>query len=279
MNNENYPILAELIAAQEAGEPVALATIVKAQGSVPRHAGTKMLVYADGRISGTVGGGELEARVIDEAKAALRDGRSHNLTYSLVDPDKGDPGLCGGTVEVYLEPYAPPATLFVIGCGHVGQAVADLGHWLGFHVVVTDDRPELAAPEQIPHADVYLPGSIEDALAAQPITPNTFVALLTRNVTLDRQILPLLAQSPAAYIGVMGSKRRWTETQKLLRANGLSEQDLQQFHSPLGLELNAETPKEIALSILSEIVMLYRGGTGARMAELLEGKKKKAQGL
>jgi xanthine dehydrogenase accessory factor len=269
MNNDTRRILAELMAAQDKGDSVVLATVVQATGSVPRHAGSKMLVYADGRFSGTVGGGELEARVLTEAKAAFDDGRPRMMTYSLVEPDRGDPGLCGGTVELYLEPYMPPATLFVIGCGHVGQAVADLGHWLGFRVVVADDRPKLASPDHIPNADVYLPGEgvgeFADALAAQPITGNTFIALLTRNVTLDRQILPMLLKSPSPYIGVMGSRRRWAETKKLLREDGATDADLQRFHSPVGLELNAETPKEIAISILSEIIMLHRGGTGERM--------------
>lgn len=265
MNNDNHRILSELLAAQEAGYPVVLATITKARGSVPRHTGTKMLIYDDGRFLGTIGGGEVEARVLAEAKEALGDGRVRTLPYAFVDPAQGDPGVCGGEIEVYLEPFMPPATLFVVGCGHVGQAIADLGHWLGFRVVVTDDRAELAAPEHIPHADVYLPGSIEAALAAQVISRNTFITLVTRNVTLDRQILPLLAQSPAPYIGVMGSRRRWAETKKLLLADGLSEADLARFHSPLGLELNAETPKEIAVSVLAEIIMIYRGGTGKRM--------------
>lgn len=276
MNNDNHRILSELLAAQEAGMSVVLATITKARGSVPRHVGTKMLVYGDGRFLGTIGGGEVEARVLDEAKAALGDGRVRTIPYAFVDPEQGDPGICGGEIEVYLEPFMPPATLFVIGCGHVGQAIADLGHWLDFRVVVTDDRAELAAPEHIPHADVYLPGAIKDALAAQPIGRNTFITLVTRNVALDRQILPLLAQTPAPYIGVMGSRRRWAETKKLLLADGLSEADLARFHSPLGLELNAETPKEIAVSVLAEIIMIHRGGTGARMKE--EGRRHKAEG-
>jgi xanthine dehydrogenase accessory factor len=275
MNNDNHRILRELLAAQEAGLPVALATITKARGSVPRHTGTKMLVYDDGRFLGTIGGGEVEARVIAEAKSAMDDGRSRTIPYAFVAPKQGDPGVCGGEIEVYLEPFTPPATLFVIGCGHVGQALADLGHWLGFRIVVTDDRVELATPEHVPHADVYLPGSIEEALAAQTITRSTFIALVTRNVTLDRQILPLLARTPAPYIGVMGSRRRWAETKKLLLADGLSEADLARFHSPLGLELNAETPKEIAVSIMAEIIMLHRGGTGERMKA--EGRGQKAE--
>ncbi|MCB9421465.1 MAG: XdhC family protein [Ardenticatenaceae bacterium] len=275
MNNDNHRIIKELLTAQEAGTPVVLATITKARGSVPRHVGTKMLVYENGRFTGTIGGGEVESRVIDEAQLALDDGHSRTIPYAFVDPAKGDPGVCGGEIELYLEPFLPPATLFVIGCGHVGQALADLGHWLGFRVIVTDDREELAAPEHIPHADVYLPGSIEDALTAQTITRSTFITLVTRNVTLDRQILPLLARTPAPYIGVMGSRRRWAETKKLLLADGISEADLARFHSPLGLELSAETPKEIAVSILAEIIMLYRGGTGERMME--EGRKQKVE--
>lgn len=273
MDNDNPRMLVELLGAQKRGEPVVLATVIKAQGSVPRHAGAKMLIYEDGRIDGTIGGGELEARVVAKAQEALADGRSQVMSYSLVEPAKGDPGLCGGTVEVYLEPYLPPATLMIVGCGHVGQAVADLGHWLGFRVVVNDDRPDLVTPENIPHADLYLPGSFAEALRENPITNNTYVTLLTRNVNIDRQILPRLVQTPAPYIVVLGSRRRWEHTKKLLLEDGLSEADIQRFQSPAGLELNAETPKEIALSIMAEIVMLHRGGTGERMAGSLESVK------
>ncbi|MFQ5400806.1 MAG: XdhC family protein [Anaerolineae bacterium] len=265
MNDHDAHIFRELLDAQEAGRAVVLATIVKAHGSVPRRAGTKMLVYEDGRISGTVGGGEMESRVIREAAAVLQKGQPHVLPYSLVEPGRGDPGLCGGQVEIYLEPFPAPATLFVIGCGHVGRTLADLAHWLGYQVAVTDDRPERATPENIPHADSYLPGSIEDALSAHPITSNTFVTLVSRSVKIDRHVIPLLLETPAPYIGVMGSRRRWATTRKLLLEDGVSEEALQRVHSPLGLELNAETLEEIAVSIMAEIIMLRRGGTGDRM--------------
>lgn len=261
----NRHLLNELLAAQEAGEPVVLATIIRASGSVPRQSGAKMLVYEDGRISGTIGGGEMESRVVQEAQASLNDGQTRIVPYSLVDPQRGDPGLCGGEVEVYVEPYAPPATVLVIGCGHVGKAVASLAHWLGYRVIVTDDRAELAAPENIPEADLYLPGEIDDVLEQLAIHGNTHIAVLTRNVLLDREILPKLADTPAPYIGVIGSRRRWQETKKLLLADGTSETDLERYHSPVGLELNAETPEEIAVSIMAEIIMLRRGGTGERM--------------
>lgn len=249
-------ILTELLTAQEAGKPVVLATIVKAHGSVPRHPGAKMLIYENGRSSNTIGGGEMEARVIQEAADVLKNNQPRTITYSLVSPEQGDPGVCGGEMEIYLEPYLPPVTLLIVGCGHVGRALAHLGHWLGYRVVVTDDREELVTPDLIPYADVYVPGTIEQAVQASPITINTFITFVTRNVTVDRAALPILLNSPAPYIGVMGSRRRWTETQKLLLADGVSKKSLKRVHSPIGLKLNAETPEEIALSILSEITQL-----------------------
>jgi len=263
---ESRPLLKELLSAQQQGESVVLATVVKARGSVPRHAGSKMLIYEDGGISGTIGGGEMEARVVTAASNVLATGKPQVLAYSLVEPERGDPGVCGGEMEVYLEPYLPPATVFIIGAGHVGQAVTELAHWLGYRVVVNDDRAELVSEELLPDADLLLPGSIEDALAQQKITRNTFVLLLTRNVMIDRQILPQLLETSAPYIGVIGSRRRWEHTRELLREDGIAEEALGRFHSPVGLELNAETPAEIAVSIMAEITMLRHGGTGERMA-------------
>lgn len=264
--DEDTDLLRELLTARQAGQPVALATIVKARGSVPRHAGSKMLVYPDGRLSGTIGGGEMESRVRDEAAAALQDGQPRLVPYSLVDPERGDPGLCGGEVEIYVEPYRSPASVLVIGCGHVGRAVAHLAGWLGFHVAVHDDRQEMVTPELIPGADVCLPGTIEEALSAFEVTGNSYVVVVTRNVLVDRQVLPRLLTTPTPYIGVIGSRRRWAETRRLLLEDGLSEVELARFHSPIGLDLKAETPREIALSIMGEIIMFRRGGALQRVA-------------
>ncbi|MGH2537993.1 MAG: XdhC family protein [Candidatus Promineifilaceae bacterium] len=264
-------LIRELLAAQEAGRALALATVVRARGSAPRGSGAKMLIYEDGQTSGTVGGGEMEARVRQEALAALRDGRPRLLPYSLVDPARGDPGVCGGEVEIYVEPYRLAATVVVIGCGHVGRAVVHLAGWLGFHVVANDDRSELVTPEMIPGADEYVPGSIQGLLEAVPMHADTYIVVVTRNVLVDRQLLPHLAASRATYIGVIGSRRRWEETKRLLIEDGLNPAELGRFHSPIGLELHAETPAEIAVSILAEIILLRRGSqargqSGARQA-------------
>ncbi|MBK7916247.1 MAG: XdhC family protein [Chloroflexi bacterium] len=255
---DNSAILQELLAAQEAGETVILATVIKARGSVPRHAGAKMLVYADGRTSGTIGGGELEARVTAVAQEMFHDTQPRIIPYALVDPARGDPGVCGGEMEIYMETYQPPASVLVIGCGHVGQAVAGLAHWLGYRVIVTDDRVELASPTVIPDADVYLPGDFAAIWPQLTITANTYIVVVTRNVLVDQAILPRLVSSRAPYIGVMGSRRRWAETQRLLLAAGLPEADLTRFHSPIGLELKAEDPQEIAISIMAEIIQFRR---------------------
>ena len=269
--DQDTALLNELLTARQAGQPVALATIVKARGSVPRHAGSKMLVYPDGRLSGTIGGGEMESRVREEAADALQDGQPRLVPYALVDPERGDPGVCGGEVEVYVEPYRSPASVLVIGCGHVGRAVAHLAGWLGFQVAVHDDRQELVSQELIPGADIYLPGTIEEALTAFEVTDNSYVVVVTRNVLVDRQVLPRLLTTPTPYIGVIGSRRRWAETKRLLLEDGLSEIELARFHSPIGLDLKAETPREIALSIMGEIIMFRRGGAVPRMAAAAGG--------
>jgi xanthine dehydrogenase accessory factor len=187
---ETQSVLEALVEAQARGEAVVLATIVRERGSVPRHAGSKMLVYSDGRIIGTVGGGEMESRVIEETTGVLQDGRPRILPYRLVDPKEGDPGVCGGEVEIFLEPYRSPATVLVIGCGHVGRSVASLAGWLGFQVAVTYDREELVTPEMVPGADHYLPGNKESLLEQFKVTSNTFTIVVTRNVLVYRQQLP-----------------------------------------------------------------------------------------
>ena len=262
----NHRILAELAEAVAAGTPVVLATVIDTSRSVPRHAGSKMLVYGDGGTSGTIGGGQMESRVIGEAIAALGDGKARLLSYDLIDPARGDPGVCGGEVNLYLEAYMPLSTVFVIGAGHIGRAVVELAHWLGFRVVAYDDRADLADPGALPDADVTLTGDFASALEGAPVTDKTHVVVVSRNMTVDLGVLPLLLDTPARSIGVMGSRRRWQETRKALEDRGIPGASLARVQAPIGLELNAESPEEIAVSILSEIIMDRRGGTGDPMS-------------
>lgn len=256
-----------ILAAGERGEAAALCTVVRTRGSVPRHEGAKMLVFADGRQVGTVGGGEMESVTLERARqVALGEAQAEVYTYRLADPQKGDHGVCGGTVEVFIEPLRPPPTLLIIGAGHVGRSVAHLAKWLGFRVAVTDDREELCTPEACPGADVYLPGPLSRVLPQAGIDAQTYVVALTRGYRLDVEAIPLLLATPAPYVGVIGSQRRWAVARRELLATGLDQADLARVRSPVGLELNAETPEEIAVSILGEIIMLRRGGSGRSMA-------------
>lgn len=254
-----------IIAAQAVGEPAALATVIAVSGSVPRHVGSKMLVRANGSFVGTVGGGAMESRVIAEALLTLTDGQARRPSYSLNDIGAGDPGVCGGTLEVFIEPIAVAPTLVVIGVGHVGKALAELGKWMEFRVIVADDRAEFCNPEYLPGMDGYIVGPPADLAKQIKIHNQTYVAAVTRGLPVDIQLVPALLATDAPYIGVIGSRRRWALTVKALREQGISEEALRRVRSPIGLELEAETPKEIALSIIAEIVMIRRGGTGKPM--------------
>ncbi|NDJ61740.1 MAG: XdhC family protein [Chloroflexi bacterium] len=260
-----------LLTAQERDDPVALATVINVQGSVPRHAGSKMLVHPDGTLIGTVGGGALEALVIQEALAALADGQPRLPSYALNDLSSGDPGICGGTVQIFIEPIHAAPTLLVIGGGHVGQALAELGKWSAYRVIVSDDRAEFCNPEVLPGMDAYVvcaPGEITQHVS---IDTRTYIAAVTRGLPVDVKLIPALLATDAPYIGLIGSRRRWALTARALKDDyGLADAQLRRIHAPIGLELQAETPKEIALSIMAEIIMMRRGGTGAPMRWLGE---------
>lgn len=253
-------IYQELARLSEAQETAAFCVITNAKGSTPRGAGSKMIVYPDGSIMGTIGGGELEQRVVATAQAAMQSRKPSVVSYEMSDPKKGDPGVCGGQVEVYVEPILPKPAVFVIGAGHVGRAVVELAKWLDFHVVVSDDRPDFASEAQTPDADLIHTGLMETLPDEFNIHSQTYFVLTTRDAGVDADGLPRLMATPAAYIGVIGSRRRWETTRKLLLERGVDAAEIDKIVSPVGLELQAETPAEIAVSIMAQIILLHRAG-------------------
>jgi len=265
INVNEEAVIPALAQAQSEGQVVALATIIRTTGSMPRHAGSKMLVYPDGRSVGTVGGGAMESRVVVDAQSAIRDGQPHVATYTLNNPADGDPGVCGGTAEIFIEPIGHRPVLVVVGCGHVGKALAEVAKWAGFRVLVADDRAEFCNPQFLPNMDGYFVGAPGDWLDKIPAGPNVAVAAMTRGLLIDIELLPPLLKANVGYIGVIGSRRRWALTCKALEDKGITRDILARVHAPIGLELNAETPAEIAVSILAEIIMERRGGTGQPM--------------
>ncbi len=264
----SFDTLAEI---ERTGQAAALATVVRARGAVPRHAGSKMLVHGDGRVVGTIGGGEMEERVRQASLQSIADGTTQLLHYTFQDPAQGDPGVCGGEVEVFIEPLGRQPTLVVVGGGHVGRAVLHLARWLGFRTVVCDDRPEFASAESVPEADEAIACPMGEITSRVTITPDTYLILTTRGVPLDVEALPALLGGPAAYIGVIGSRKRWETTAKELRERGVAPEALARVTSPMGLELKAETPEEIAVSILAQIILQRRGGSGELMAHAAAG--------
>ncbi len=255
-------VLKALADISKTGAGAALCTIIRAQGSTPRNEGTKMLVFADGSIVGTIGGGEVENRVIQEAVEAIGSGETRIRSYDLIDPVKGDPGICGGTLEVFIDPLAEAVDLVVVGGGHVGRAVVHLAKWLGFRVILNDDRQDFCSPEAVPGADQYIHCELENLPKEYSFSSRTVLVLATRSNQVDIRGLPELLAVPAAYLGVISSRRRWKLTEEQLLASGVKKNDIQRIHAPIGLDIQAETPEEIAVSILAEVLQATRGGTG-----------------
>jgi xanthine dehydrogenase accessory factor len=256
----------EMIATiQRQGSRAALCTVVRAEGSTPRRAGSKMLVLEDGSIEGSVGGGEMEARVITAAQTCMESGSPELLYYELSHPEHGDPGVCGGQMEVYVEPINPNEQVIVYGAGHVGRAVAELADWLGFDVLLADDRAEMIDELEGIELDTLVVSA--DKLGEEaPVHSRTAVVMTTRNIGVDGDALPGLLDSEAVYIGVIGSRRRWETAKKKLLEKGADAAKLERVVSPIGLEIQAETPEEIAVSVMAEVIMVLRGGDGKPMS-------------
>ncbi len=247
-----------LIEVLQNNQPAALATVVKTRGASPREAGAKMLVYPDGKIAGTIGGGEMERRVIVAAQQTLADGKPRYLDMNLANEAHGDPMICGGAMEIFVEPLLITPTLIVVGAGHVGAAVAQLAQFLGFRVIALDDRAEFVTPENFPHADERITGDMTQKIRELEITPQTYVVLVTRAHALDAQLLGAVIEKPAAYIGMLGSRKRVIAVKEILQQQGISPAALNRVHAPIGLDIHAETPQEIAVSILAEIIQTKR---------------------
>ncbi len=241
-------------------QAAAIVTVIEARGSTPRGVAARMVVAADATTVGTVGGGAVEARAIEEALAAIAEGCPREVSYSLVDEERGDPGVCGGEMRLFIDVLQPRPTLLIVGGGHVGQAVAEMGAFLGFHVTVMDDRREVVEEKRFPWAEERLAGDPAELLRDYPLTPTTYVVLVTPHYSLDERLLPVLDGRPLPYVGLIGSRRRTALTFKKARERGVSEEFLRRVHTPIGLDIGAETPQELAVSIIAEVIAVQRKG-------------------
>ncbi len=253
-------IITALDEALQRDEPVALATVVEVRGASPAQVGFKLLVRPDGSMLGNLGGGALERRVREEAVAALQKGRSCLVHYTLREEGRDAVGmLCGGEVTVFVEVYQSASTLLIVGGGHIGQPLVEMARIVGFSVQVVDVRPERATVPQLDPA---------------AITPWTYVVLITEDHVTDQQALRQVLDTPAAYVGMIGSQRKVGVIFDHLRAEGVSEEQLAHVRAPIGLDLGGRSPAEIALAILAEIVQVRYGGTGQPRASSSTERKK-----
>ena len=268
-------ILAEVMAAQNAGPAVLLATVIQAPDEGAVAVGAKLLLRRDGSWLGALGGGPLEAAVLADGGDALRRHGVESLFYS---PDgaritRREAESGSGGYQVMLEVHEPAATLVIVGGGHIGKALATIGDLCGFSVVVVDDRPEYANQERFPEADRVICGGFAEVLGELPIDANTYIVTVTRGHKHDEISLRQVAGSEAAYVGMIGSKRRVAAVLQHLIDEGLNEEAVRRVHTPIGLDIGAETPEEIAVAIMAEVIQVRRGGSGKPMREVKKARR------
>jgi xanthine dehydrogenase accessory factor len=255
-------IFEEIVELRRAGRRGALATIVHSNGSIPSFESAKMLVRDDGSIAGTIGGGCVEAEVWQAAREVMEEEKPRSLTFNLNHDPKYDSGLvCGGTLEVYLEPILPVQTLYLFGAGHVSSNVYRAARMTGFEVVIVDDRESFANRERFPEAKGVYADDFQ--LVMSQLAPNhsSYIVIVTRGHRDDMRVLRWAVDTPAKYIGMIGSQRKVIAIYKQLQQEGIGPEKLSRVYAPVGLEIGAITPEEIAIAIVAELIAVRRGAS------------------
>ena len=257
----------EIARLRKAGVKAALATIVNVRGSIPSYESAKLLVREDGSIFGTVGGGCVEAEVLTAAREVMEVEKPRKLTFNLNNDPSYDTGLlCGGTLEVFVEPILPIPYLYIFGAGHVSLSLSKIATMAGFATVIVDDRETYANKERFPEAAEVYAGEYEEIFRKLEPNSSSFLVAVTRGHRDDMRVLRWAITTPARYVGMIGSKRKVLEIIHFLEEKeGISAEKLVQVHAPIGLDIGAQSPEEIAVSIVAELIAVRRHAT-------LEGK-------
>lgn len=257
----NHEVFAALGEALKRGEDVALVTIVAANGSTPQRVGAKMLVYADGRVVGTIGGGCYENEALWKAREALKTRKACTVRYELADDFAEESGLiCGGQMEVFIEPIEPSPAVYIFGAGHVGQFVGRVAHDAGFQVHVVDDREKFANRGRFPDAAEIVVDDIPTWLANTPLPSSAYAVILTRGHRHDLDALRALAPQDLRYLGLIGSRAKVKRIyDALVDDESVPVERLERIHAPIGLDIGAVTPQEIAVAIVAELIAVRRG--------------------
>lgn len=246
-NQKQHPIQA-LAAAMQVRQAAAVATVVEVQGASPAKVGAQIVLLADGKTVGTVGGGKLEGAILEDSKAALKDGQPCLHHYRLAEEGPEAVGtMCGGEVRVFVQPYFPPPRLIIVGGGHIGRPLKVMGEAAGYEVIVVDVEPGRA---DVPELD-------EVSLNA-----DTYAVLITTDHVSDEAAIRKLMDTPVHYIGMIGSRAKCRIIKERLLADGFSTTSLDRVYAPIGLDLGGTSPQEIAVGILAEIIAVRRKGQG-----------------
>lgn len=263
MIHEEKDVIRLFAQAMESGSAAALVTVISIEGSTPRNAGARMIVYADKTSAGTVGGGNLEALCIRDAVKAIREGASRKVIYDLKPAGIGM--ICMGKVEVFIDVQVRELGLLILGAGHVGEKVAEVAAAAGIPYDVADDRSEFANKERFPHASRIFVERPERAVHTAKPDHHTYIVIVTRGHALDKECLQASMKTKAAYIGMIGSKDKIAVTFKKLHPKGLHPEKDARVYSPVGLDIGGKSPGAIAVSIISEILQVHHRRSGKHM--------------
>ncbi len=251
-------IYQELVNITSTGERAVLATIIYSHGSTPRKAGAKMLIKEDGTIIGTIGGGGTEHKIRQKVVEVMKSGQPQIVHFDLSGKEEALQMLCGGQMDVFLEPILSPETIYLFGAGHTSQSTAAIGKRLGFRVTVIDPRPEYNNSARFPDADSLIVEEYESAFSKLNVDEDSYIIIYTTGHVVDEQCLHFAVGTKARYIGMIGSKKKAKEVKERLLQKGISQQQLDRVYAPIGIKIEAETPEEIAISILAEIIRVKR---------------------
>ena len=252
-------IYEEIVKLRQHGRRGAVATIVNVRGSIPSFKTAKMLVRDDGSIFGTIGGGCVEAEVWQAAREVMANEKPRTMTFNLNQDPKYDTGLvCGGTLDIFIEPILPAALLYLFGAGHVALNVSKTASRAGFDVTVIDDREAYANRERFPEAKEVLAEDFDSVMGRLTPSESSYIVIVTRGHRDDMRCLRWAVQTPARYIGMIGSKRKTLTIFRELTKEGLAPELFERVHAPVGLDIGAVTPEEIAVAITAELIAIRR---------------------
>lgn len=248
-------IFERIVAARHQQQPFVLATVIDIKGSTPRDIGAKMLVFQDGHTEGTIGGGAIEKKVVDACPEVLESNKAQVIHYDLDELQM----QCGGNMSVFLEPVVSQPTLLIFGAGHIGQSLARMAAMLNFIVTVVDNRPDFATAERFPTAQQIICKDYKAALPELEFHADAYIVIVTYKHLHDQEILEYCIQQPFRYLGMIGSKTKVTQAFRKLEQAGISQKLIGKVTSPIGLDINAQTPEEICVAILAELVGVRNG--------------------